>query len=216
MKRIWRHVSYANVAATLALVLAMSGGAIAATGGFSSGGTLRACANEEGAIRLLKPGKKCKKGQTAVAWNQTGPAGAPGAKGASGANGAAGAQGAQGGQGGQGPQGTALAYAHVTKGATLDTTNSSGVVDVRRYTGFSTGFYCLYGNFTPHVATATIDYDENSGNEFVQDLGFSGSATSGCPTSPTGAPVRAAVLVRYYVSGLQGDLVDAGFYIIFN
>ena len=63
MERIGRRISYANVAATLALVLAMSGGAVAATGGFSAGGTLRACANEEGAIRLLKAGKKCAKGQ---------------------------------------------------------------------------------------------------------------------------------------------------------
>jgi hypothetical protein len=31
MERIRRHLSYANVAATLALVFAMSGGAIAAT-----------------------------------------------------------------------------------------------------------------------------------------------------------------------------------------
>ncbi len=213
MDLIRRHVSYANVAATLALVLAMSGGAIAASGGFTSGGALKACVNEEGRLKLLQSGQRCRKGQKTVVWNQTGPAGAPGARGATGATGAAGGQ---GGQGSQGPQGTALAYAHVTKGATLDTANSSGVVDVRRNTGFSAGYYCLYGNFTPHVATADIDYDENSGNEFVQDLGFSGSATSGCPTSPTGAPVRAAVLVRYYVSGVQGNLVDAGFYIIFN
>ena len=44
MERITRHLSYANVAATLALVFAMSGGAIAATGGFSGGGKLQACA----------------------------------------------------------------------------------------------------------------------------------------------------------------------------
>jgi hypothetical protein len=42
MQWIKRHISYANVAATLALVLAMSGGAVAATGGFSSGATLKA------------------------------------------------------------------------------------------------------------------------------------------------------------------------------
>src|ERR1017187_10411591 len=106
MKRIREHLSYANVAATLALLFAMSGGAIAATGGFSSGGALRACANEEGAIMLLKPGKHCRKGQTAVAWNQTGPAGAPGAKGAAGAAGAAGPAGLAGASI-QGPRGTA-------------------------------------------------------------------------------------------------------------
>jgi hypothetical protein len=105
MGRIRRHVSYANVAATLALVLAMSGGAVAATGGFSSGGTLRACANEEGAIRLLKPGKKCAKGQQQVAWNQTGPAGAKGVAGAIGATGATGAAGSAGVAGPKGATG---------------------------------------------------------------------------------------------------------------
>ena len=156
---------------------------------------------------MLKAGKKCKKGQKTVAWDMTGPAGAKGA---------AGATGAQGGQGGQGAPGTALAYAHVTKEGSLDTANSSGVGDVRHNNDFPAGYYCLYGNFTPHVATASIDYDENTGNEIVQDVGFSSSAPSDCPTSPTGAPVRAAVLVRFYVSGGQGDLTDAGFYIIFN
>jgi hypothetical protein len=99
MERIGKHLSYANVAATLALVFAMSGGAIAATGGFSSGGSLRACANEEGGIKLLRAGKHCRKGQKTVAWNQTGPAGAKGATGAAGAPGAAGATGATGAAG---------------------------------------------------------------------------------------------------------------------
>ena len=91
-----RHVSYANVAATLALVFAMSGGAIAATGGFSNGGKLQACVNEEGGLKLLKSGKRCKRGQKTVAWNMTGPAGTKGAAGAAGAPGASGANGAAG------------------------------------------------------------------------------------------------------------------------
>jgi hypothetical protein len=100
MKGIRRHLSYANVTATLALVLAMSGGAIAASGGFSSGGKLQACVNGEGVLRLLKPGKHCARGQQAVSWNQQGPAGV------SGANGAAGAPGAQGATGATGQSGT--------------------------------------------------------------------------------------------------------------
>jgi hypothetical protein len=99
MKRIRSHLSYANVAATLALLFAMSGGAIAATGGFSSGGKLQACVNEEGGIKLLKPGKRCKHGQAAVSWNQVGQAGAPGAKGVAGPPGATGGQGPQGASG---------------------------------------------------------------------------------------------------------------------
>ncbi|HEX3909658.1 MAG TPA: hypothetical protein VHW67_03010 [Solirubrobacteraceae bacterium] len=105
MQRISRHLSYANVAATLALLFAMGGGAIAATGGFSPGGTLRACVNEEGALRLLKSGKLCRKGQKVVTWNQTGPVGARGATGATGAAGAPGVTGAKGANGPEGPAG---------------------------------------------------------------------------------------------------------------
>jgi len=103
MERITRHLSYANVIATLALVFAMTGGAIAATGGFTSGGKLQACVNEEGGLKLLKAGKRCKRGQKTVAWNQTGPAGARGTTGASGPAGAS-VQGPQGPQGAPGDQ----------------------------------------------------------------------------------------------------------------
>jgi hypothetical protein len=93
MERIRSHLSYANVVATAALLLAMSGGAIAATGGFDSGGTLKACVNHEGTIKLLKSGKHCRRGQKTIAWNQTGPAGPAGPTGATGATGAPGANG---------------------------------------------------------------------------------------------------------------------------
>ena len=214
MERIRRHISYANVAATLALVLAMSGGAVAATGGFSSGGTLRACANEEGAIRLLKPGKSCKKGQKTVSWNQTGPAGVKGAAGATGAAGASGATGAQGSAGSPGNPGSAVAYAHVLESGVLDAANSSGVVDAKRYPGFAKGFYCLYGNFTAHVATATTDYSEGDGRVIPSEVGL-GPEINKCPASSTGAPVKAIVLTREFTTTL-GELEDAAFYIVFN
>jgi hypothetical protein len=105
MERICRHLSYANVAATLALVFAMSGGAIAATGGFTSNGKLQACVNGEGTLKLLTAGKHCRKGQKTVAWNQTGPSGAPGAPGASGPTGAAGGAGSHGAAGANGTDG---------------------------------------------------------------------------------------------------------------
>ncbi len=95
MKQIGRHLSYANVAATLALVLALSGGALAATGGFTSGGKLRACVSKQGNLKLLKGGAKCGDGQT-VAWNQNGPAGPRGATGAQGPAGGPGTPGAPG------------------------------------------------------------------------------------------------------------------------
>jgi hypothetical protein len=130
MERIRRHISYANVAATLALVFAMSGGAIAATGGFSSGGTLHACANEEGAIRLLKAGKSCKKGQKAVTWNQTGPAGAKGAAGAAGAPGPAGASGTAGVRGDPGTAGTSASIEWARVKSNGEIVASEGVTGV--------------------------------------------------------------------------------------
>jgi hypothetical protein len=105
MERIRKNLSFANVAAALALFVALGGTSYAATGGFSSDGTLKACANEEGSIRLLKPGRHCHKGQTPVAWNQAGPAGTPGAKGAPGAPGTVGAPGTAGAKGAEGPEG---------------------------------------------------------------------------------------------------------------
>jgi hypothetical protein len=118
MEGIGRHLSYANVAATLALVFAMSGGAIAASGGFSSGGDLQACVNGGGGLRLLKPGKHCPRGQKTVAWNQEGPAGTPGAKGAAGASGAAGAQGAEGPKGLNGESAN-VKWASIESGGTI-------------------------------------------------------------------------------------------------
>jgi hypothetical protein len=135
MERIRRHVSYANVAATLALVLAMSGGAVAATGGFSSGGTLRACANEEGAIRLLKPGKRCGKGQKTVSWNQTGPAGAKGATGAAGASGGPGATGAAGAAGAKGADGASAVSLWAEVRENGEVISGNGIVSVEKGTG---------------------------------------------------------------------------------
>ena len=84
MRRISKHLSYANVAATLALVLAMTGGAIAATGGFTSGGKLQACVGSGGTLKLLKSRQKCHRGQQKIVWNQTGPQGPAGPSGLAG------------------------------------------------------------------------------------------------------------------------------------
>jgi hypothetical protein len=94
MKKIGRHLSYANVAATLALVLAASGGAMAATAGNSGSGKLRACVSGGGALKLLTGGKKCQKGQKLVSWSQVGPQGPGGTPGAPGGAGPAGSPGA--------------------------------------------------------------------------------------------------------------------------
>jgi len=91
-----------NLLGALALFIALGGTSYAATGGFSQGGTLKACVNEEGRVKLLKAGGHCKRGQSAVAWNQAGLQGVKGTTGATGATGAAGAAGAQGPNGADG------------------------------------------------------------------------------------------------------------------
>jgi len=92
------HYLRRNAIGALALFVALGGTGYAATGGFSQGGTLRACVNAEGGMRLLKSGRRCHKGQKAVAWNQQGIKGATGSPGAPGA------------QGSQGPIGPSNAY----------------------------------------------------------------------------------------------------------
>jgi hypothetical protein len=92
-----------NAIALLALFLALGGVGYAASGGFTTGGQLRACVRGNGSLTLLRAGKRCKKGQTAVAWNQLGQQGARGAVGPRGSSGAAGGSGAQGPAGVAGP-----------------------------------------------------------------------------------------------------------------
>lgn len=94
------HLSYANVMATIAVFIAIGGGALAATSFIGSDGKIHGCVSKKGRLTVLKPGKKCTKGQTAIAWNQRGPAGQ------NGQNGLPGQNGAQGGKGDQGPPGS--------------------------------------------------------------------------------------------------------------
>ncbi len=100
---IRKHLSYANLAATLALVFALTGGAFAATGGGSnpSHATLTASAAKAKAKTKAVPrGPAGPKGAT-------GPAGATGATGATGPGGAAGPAGPTGPAGDTGPAGGA-------------------------------------------------------------------------------------------------------------
>jgi hypothetical protein len=99
--------NYANVAASLALIAALGGSAIAATSAENSNQVV-ACAAKKGKkknlLRFSSTGK-CKKKETLVAWNKVGPAGAAGAAGAPGTPGAAGQRGPTGPVGDSGQRG---------------------------------------------------------------------------------------------------------------
>jgi hypothetical protein len=114
-----------NTLALLALFVALGGTSYAAAGGFvAKNGQLAGCVASGGVLKVLKPGHKCGKGQTAVAWNVTGraggagPVGAPGARGATGATGSAGASG-QSIVGSVGPVGPSDAYTSRSHGSPI-------------------------------------------------------------------------------------------------
>jgi hypothetical protein len=159
LRNVVEHLTYANVMATVAVFLALGGGAIAATsivGETSAPRTTKfsACVKRSGAMRMVSQRTRCKRRERKITWNQAGqvgpvgPAGTPGAPGApgapgppgpqgpggpqgiSGAQGIQGVQGEQGEQGARGPAGTARAYALVRMDGTIDFEKSRNVNDV--------------------------------------------------------------------------------------
>jgi hypothetical protein len=114
-----------NALALLALFVALGGTSYAAAGGFvAKSGQLSGCVGSSGALKLLKPGRRCAKGQSAVAWNVAGRGGASGAPGATGARGATGETGSTGpsGQsivGSIGPTGPSDAFTSKSHGSPI-------------------------------------------------------------------------------------------------
>ena len=107
--RIRRRLSYANVAATLALVLGTSGGAYAAVRSGDGDGSRRilGCfAERTGTLRVVTGHAGCGRLETPISWNAQGPRGRDGERGALGARGPQGAVGVRGADGGTGIPGT--------------------------------------------------------------------------------------------------------------
>jgi hypothetical protein len=63
---------------TLALFVALGGGAFAASKFVGANGVVRFCVSRSGAVQALKAGRKCGKRKTVVSLNQTGPRGPQG------------------------------------------------------------------------------------------------------------------------------------------
>src|SRR4051794_35440525 len=101
--RLRAHLTYANVMATIAAFLAIGGGAYAMVGSPPGDGTIEGCYRKKGgALRLVKQGRPCHRGERRVAWNRQGP---PRARGEAGARGETGARGLAGASGPTGPPG---------------------------------------------------------------------------------------------------------------
>lgn len=117
-----------NTLALLALFVALGGTSFAAAGGFvAKNGKLAGCVTGGGVLKVLKPGRRCAKGESAVAWNvagrsggsgPAGPAGAPGARGTAGDAGSTGPSG-QSIVGSIGPVGPSDAYTSKSHGSPI-------------------------------------------------------------------------------------------------
>lgn len=103
--RLVREYPRITVAAAAAAALA-SAGAVAFAMIPGSDGVIKACVDKHGAVRVIDPATDaCKNGETALTWNQVGPAGPAGAPGLPGAPGVPGMPGAPGAAGPPGPAG---------------------------------------------------------------------------------------------------------------
>lgn len=209
-----RHLSYANVASTLALVFAMGGGAYAALAPVH-GGVIHTCLRRSnGALRVVRAGARCGRRERALAFNQRGPVGPRGATGAPGPTGKTGKTGSTGRTGAAGrsvtsttlgvgnatcPSGgssfttvsgtTSACNGAATSFASVDATAtlaaSRGVTAVQP--GAGAGVYCLKLASAPVVGVASVRGDAAS-HGFGQVLIPAASAACGT-TGDTSAEI---------------------------
>jgi hypothetical protein len=101
MHRFRPRLTYANAMSTVAVFIALGGGAYAAVSSSpGSGSVIHGCYKKKGgSLRLVAADKRCSRGERAIAFNQQGPAGSRGIQGVTGSPGASGAKGEQGPQG---------------------------------------------------------------------------------------------------------------------
>lgn len=97
MMRFRRHLSYANVMSTVAVFVALGGGAYAASGALiGSDEIVHACVSSRGSLIVVRASRRCPKHEQAVSFNERGRTGVQGNPGAPGPSGATGPPGAPG------------------------------------------------------------------------------------------------------------------------
>lgn len=219
-----RHLSYANAMATIAVFIALGGGAYAVTTLPKNSVTTIQVKNGS----LLA--KDFKKGQLkAGARGPAGPQGAQGpqglqgvrgltgAAGLNGADGANGANGTNGTNGTNGVDGSALGFANVGVSGLV---GQSKNVTSANVTHTTTGEYCFNNlPFTPKNAVVTKDI-LNGGASFVSfnvQVPSDGAGVGSCPNGQVVVDVFKAVLQTVNnQTTVVGQLTDVGFYILFN
>jgi hypothetical protein len=178
-----RHLTYANVVASLALFLALGGAAFAAT---------QLPRNSVGTGQLkpeaVTSGKIAKKTRNQLRGVQgpqgpQGKTGKAGAKGATGARGATGASGAAGTKGAAGTDGTGPAFEVFATGKAIATSPSSTVIATQ---GLAAGAYVLSANVVVEGSgEPTVTCNLNAGGESVAAIPAGGTTTMSLSVTAT-------------------------------
>jgi len=193
-------ITYANVAATLALVFSMSGGALAATHYLIT-------STKQISPKVLKK----LKGATGPS-GATGATGATGKEGPTGKEGAAGKEGPAGKEGKEGAAGSAVGYALVLEKGEVPGATAKGVsaADVSHP---STGNYCFSKlGFTPHNVVAAINHPSTR-NGIIEEISTAVGAEA---EAECGAGAQAYVFVGSVEPGVFTHGLDRSFFVTFN
>jgi hypothetical protein len=205
MRFIRRHISYANVTATLALVLAMGGGAYAALAPVHDGVIHTCYAKTTGALRVVGARTKCAKHERSLAFNEQGPTGRTGRRGDIGPAGAAGKAGLPGKNGTNGA--TGATGASVTS-AVLAAGNATCPDGGSSFTSVSGTSYACNG-----TAVAFASVDSSDVFSAVQNVTSDSTPSAGvyCFKLPSTPSVGvASVRGDAGVSGSAEVLIPAG------
>jgi hypothetical protein len=180
MHHLRDRLTYANVISTIAVFIALGGGAYAAVSSIPGpDGVIHGCYKKRGgSLRLVPAGKRCSRRERSIAFNQTGPrgprgAGTRGSQGSRGFPGSPGATGAKGEQGPPGPGATTFTttLAQGSSNVTIATLNNGlnvvgacGASNVSVVLKTASGASNFQGSGTRNEAGAPVAVDANGGS----------------------------------------------------
>ena len=180
MRHVRRRLSYANAMSTIAVFIALGGGAYAAVQTIpGSDGVIHGCYGaKSGSLRVIAAHKKCKKGERAIAFDQTG---VPGPAGTPGQAGAPGAPGSPGGKGEPGPAAKTFA-GNVASGSSY-----TGLIKLAN--GIEVLGACKSGKAWIEITTTgghsleVMGGGDEGGVAFTEDSNIFGNATTASATN---------------------------------
>jgi hypothetical protein len=209
-----RHLTYANVVATLALFIALGGGAYAVTALPKNSVTTFQVKNGSLLAKDFKKGQ-LKRGARGLQ-GLPGLKGDQGPQGTKGDKGDAGVNGINGTNGTNGLDGSAKAYAYVSgPGTGVDETRSKNIIDANITKGVSNGEYCIDGlPFTPSNAQVTPDM-LSSMNAIGAEVEVPSNGSGSCPNAQVYVLIK-SVAANFTTKTLTFPNVNNGFYIEIN